>query len=100
MGATKYYIVFTNINRFGLYTYKMQHLDISYHQSATFTIKCGWLAGRKILKLVKKYNPLLAHRTEFHEIEFGIREINDDKKQEMHKFLLQNNAKEIHSTFR
>ena len=98
MGATKCYIVFTNINRFGLYIYRMQHLDTSYHQSTTFTIKCGWLAGRKILKLVKRYNPLFAYRTELHEIEFGVREISENKKQEMYKFLLQNNAKEIHSS--
>jgi hypothetical protein len=58
-----------------------------------FNIK---LVGRKILKLVNRYNPLFAYRTKFHEIEFSIREINDDKKQEMYKFLLENNAEEIH----
>jgi len=25
-------------------------------RSTTFTVKCGWWAGRKILKLLKKYN--------------------------------------------
>jgi len=74
----------------------LQHVDKLSHQSTIFTIKCGWLAGRKILKLVNRCNPLFAYRTKFHEIEFSIREINDDKKQEMYKFLLENNAKEIH----
>jgi hypothetical protein len=45
---------------------------------------------------VNRCNPLFAYRTKFHEIEFSIREINDDKKQEMYKILLENNAKEIH----
>jgi hypothetical protein len=63
--------------------------------SATFTVKCGWWAGRKILKLVKKYNPLFAFRTEFNEIVFSIGAVNDDKKEEIYKFLLRNDAKEI-----
>jgi hypothetical protein len=73
----------------------MQHVITSSHQSTAFTVKCDWSAGGKILKLVKRYNPLFAYTTKFHEIEFAIREMNDDNKQEMYKFLLQNNAKEI-----
>lgn len=63
--------------------------------SATFSVKCGWWAGRKILKLVKKYDPLFAFRTEFNEIVFSIRGVNDDKKEEIYKLLLLNGVKEI-----
>ncbi len=72
-----------------------EHVDTLSRMSATFTVKCGWWAGRKILKLVKRYNPLFAFRTEFNEIVFSIGAVNDDKKEEIYKFLLRNDAKEI-----
>jgi hypothetical protein len=62
--------------------------------STTYTIKCRWWAGRKILKLVKKYNTLFAFRTAFDEVVFAIRE-DDARKEEIYKLLLQNGAKEI-----
>lgn len=67
--------------------------------STTYTVKCRWWAGRKILKLVKKYNALRfacyhAFRTAFDEVVFAIRE-DDARKEEIYKFLLQNGAKEI-----
>jgi hypothetical protein len=73
----------------------MEYVDTSSHMSATFTVKCGWWAGRKILKLIIKHNPLFAFRTEFNEVVFGIIGTDDDKKQEIYKLLLQNGAKEI-----
>jgi hypothetical protein len=54
-------------------------------------------AGRKILKLVKKYNTLSAFRTGFNEVAFTVRE-NDSKTDEIYKLLLQNGPKEIHMT--
>jgi hypothetical protein len=65
--------------------------------STTYTVR--WWAGRKILKLVKKYNALRfacyhAFRTAFDEVVFAIRE-DDARKEEIYKFLLQNGAKEI-----
>ena len=63
--------------------------------STTFTVKCGWWAGRKILKLVKKYT-LCAFRTGFNEVVFIMR--GDDSKGEIYKLLPQNGAKEIHMT--
>ncbi|HYA83663.1 MAG TPA: hypothetical protein VEH06_09490 [Candidatus Bathyarchaeia archaeon] len=62
--------------------------------STSYTIKCRWWAGRKILKLVKKYNTLFAFRTAFDEVVFAIRE-DDARKEEIYKLLLQNGAKEI-----
>jgi len=62
--------------------------------STTYTVKCRWWAGRKILKLVKKYNVLCAFRTAFDEVVFAIRE-HDARKEEIYKLLLQNGAKEI-----
>jgi hypothetical protein len=62
--------------------------------STTYTVKCRWWAGRKILKLVKKYNALCSYRTAFDEVVFAIRE-DDARKEEIYKFLLQNGAKEI-----
>ena len=62
--------------------------------STSYTIKCRWWAGRKILKLVKKYNTLFAFRTAFDEVVFAIRE-DDARKEEIYKILLQNGAKEI-----
>jgi len=61
--------------------------------STTFTVECGWWAGRKILKLLKKYNALCAFRTRFNEIVFTIR--GDDTEHEMYKLLLQNGARGI-----
>jgi hypothetical protein len=61
--------------------------------STTFTVKCAWWAGRKILKLLKKYDTLCAFRTGFNEIVFTIR--GDDTEHEIYKLLLQNGAKEI-----
>ena len=61
--------------------------------STTFTVKCGWWAGRKILKLLKKYNTLSAFRTGFNEIVFNIR--GDDTEHEIYKLLLQNGARGI-----
>jgi hypothetical protein len=72
-------------------------MESSQTWSNTFTVKCGWWAGRKILKLVKKYNALCAFRTGFNEVVFTIRE-DDIKKQEIYKLLLQNGAKEINMT--
>jgi hypothetical protein len=46
-------------------------------------------------KPVKKYNPLFAFRTEFNDIVFSIRGVNDDKKEDIYKFLLRNGVKEI-----
>ena len=62
--------------------------------STSYTIKCRWWAGRKILKLVKKYNTLFAFRTAFDGVVFAIRE-HDARKEEIYKLLLQNGAKEI-----
>jgi hypothetical protein len=62
--------------------------------STTYTVKCKWWAGRKILKLVKKYNALCAFRSAFDEVVFAIRE-DDARKEEIYKLLLQNGAKEI-----
>ena len=61
--------------------------------STTFTVKCGWWAGRKILKFLKEHNALCAFRTGFNEIVFTIR--GDDTEHEIYKLLLQNGAKEI-----
>jgi hypothetical protein len=61
--------------------------------STTFTVKCGWWDGRKILNLVKKYNVLCAFRTGFNEIVFTIR--GDDTEHEIYKLLLQNGARGI-----
>ncbi|MFY9795563.1 MAG: hypothetical protein WAK17_26325 [Candidatus Nitrosopolaris sp.] len=79
---------------------EVEHVGIETlsRQSATFTIKCGWWAGRKILKLVKKYRRLFAFRSEFNEIVIGIRGITDNKTQEIYKLLQQNGAKEIRMT--
>jgi hypothetical protein len=63
--------------------------------STTCTVKCGWWTGRKILKLVKKYNALSAFRTGFNEVAFTVRK-NDSKTDEL--LLLQNGPKEIHMT--
>ena len=63
--------------------------------STTYTVKSGWRAGRKILKLVKKYDAFSAFRTAFNEVVFTVRE-DHIKKQEIYKHLLQNGAKEIH----
>ncbi len=63
--------------------------------STTYSVKCGWWAGRKILKLVKKYNALSTFRTAFNEVTFTVRE-DDNKKDEIYKLLLQNDPKEIH----
>jgi hypothetical protein len=60
----------------------------------TYIVKCGWWRGRKILKLVKKYNPLTAFRTWINEITFTV-EMYDRKKQDIYKFLLQNGVKNI-----
>jgi len=78
----------------------MSHDDTSPMESSqiwstTFTVKCGWWAGRKILKLVKRYT-LCAFRTGFNEVVFVMR--GDDSKGEIYKLLLQNGAKEIHMT--
>jgi hypothetical protein len=61
---------------------------------STYTVKCRWRAGRKILKLLKKYNTLCAFRTAFDEVVFAIRE-DDARKEEIYKLLLQNGAKQI-----
>ena len=61
--------------------------------STTFTVKCRWWPGMKILKLVRKYDALCAFRTRFNEIVFTIR--GDDTEHEIYKLLLQNGAKEI-----
>jgi hypothetical protein len=61
----------------------------------TFTVGCNWWTGQKILRLVKKYNPVTASRTEFNEIVFSIIGLNDEKKQEIYELLLQNGAKKI-----
>ena len=70
-------------------------MESSQIRSTTFTVKCGWWAGLKILKLVKKY-ALCAFRTGFNEVVFTIRE--DDRAHEIYKLLLQNGAKEISMT--
>jgi hypothetical protein len=72
----------------------MEHPQI---WSTTYTVKCGWWAGRKILKLMKKYNALSAFRTGFNEVVFTIRE-DHSKKEEIYKLLLQNGPQEIHMT--
>jgi hypothetical protein len=64
--------------------------------STTFTVKCGWWAGRRILKLLRKYNTLRAFRTEFNEIVFTIR--GDDTEHQIYKLLLQNGARGINMT--
>jgi hypothetical protein len=64
--------------------------------STTFTVKCGWWAGRRILKLLRKYNTLCAFRTEFNEIVFTIR--GDDTEHQIYKLLLQNGARGINMT--
>ena len=56
--------------------------------STTYTVKSGWTAGRKILKIVKKYGAFSAFRTAFNEVVFTVRE-DDIKKQEIYKHLLQ-----------
>jgi hypothetical protein len=73
-----------------------EYVEPSQIWSTTFTVKCGWWAGRKVLKLVKKYNALCAFRTGFNEIVFTIR--GDDTEHEIYKLLLQNGAKEINMT--
>jgi hypothetical protein len=56
------------------------NMEQSQIWSTTYTVKCGWRAGRKILKVVKKYNALSAFRTGFNEVAFTVRE--DDNKKE------------------
>lgn len=64
--------------------------------STTFTVKCGWWAGRKILKLLKERNALCAFRTGFNEIVFTIR--GNDTEHQIYKLLLQNGARGISMT--
>jgi hypothetical protein len=59
----------------------------------TYTVKCGWWTGRRILKLVKKYDPLTAFRTGINEITFTVEGIDNDEKQDIYKLPLQNGAK-------
>jgi len=44
-----------------------EQMEPSQIWSTTFTVKCGWWAGWKILKLLKKNNTLSAFRTGFNE---------------------------------
>jgi hypothetical protein len=73
-----------------------EQMEPSQIWSTTFTVKCGWWAGWKILKLLKKHNTLSAFRTGFNEIVFTIR--GDDTEHKIYKLLLQNGAKEINMT--
>lgn len=73
-----------------------EQMEPSQIWSTTFTVKCGWWAGGKILKLRKKYNALSAFRTGFNEIVFTIK--GDDTEHKIYKLLLQNGAKEINMT--
>ena len=73
-----------------------EQVELSQIWSTTFTVKCGWWAGRKILKLLKEHNTLSAFRTGFNEIVFTIR--GNDTEHQIYKLLLQNGAKEIDMT--
>jgi hypothetical protein len=73
-----------------------EQMEQSQIWSTTFTVKCGWWAGMKILKLVRKNDALCAFRTGFNEIVFTI--LGDDTEHEIYKLLLQNGAKEISMT--
>ena len=63
---------------------------VSQIWSTTFTVKCGWWAGRKILKLLNEHNALCAFRTGFNEIVLTIR--GNDTEHQIYKLLLQNGA--------
>ena len=70
-----------------------EQMEPSQIWSTTFTVKCGWWAGMKILKLVRKNDSLCGFRTRFNEIVFTIR--GNDPEHAIYKLLLQNDAKEI-----
>lgn len=73
-----------------------EQVELSQIWSTTFTVKCGWWVGRKILKLLKEHNALCAFRTEFNEIVYTIR--GNDTEHQIYKLLLQNGARGISMT--
>ena len=73
-----------------------EQVELSQIWSTTFTVKCGWWAGRKILILLNEHNALCAFRTGFNEIVLTIR--GNDTEHQIYKLLLQNGARGISMT--